>query len=120
VTFSFTGTDTLPRATFALTKEVSMSTFGALYARHCKKLELLQLYDKHARAFIRGVPGELRKRDRTGPESETADAIDELADDLVRLRGANYPKAVLYRAAARSPEFITYCRRPSHDHDHST
>lgn len=121
VTFSFPNTaDDLPRATFALKKDVSTSTFGALYARHCGKLGLLPLYDKHARAYIRGVPGELRKRGRTGPEEETADAIDELADDLVRLHGANYAKAALYRAAARSPEFIAYCRRPSHDHHHSS
>jgi hypothetical protein len=117
VTFSFGNTeatrDDPPRATFDLSETATRTDFGKVFASHCGELRLLPLYNRLARSYIKGVPGELRRQGRAGPEENTASALAELADALADLHGANYPKAVLYREAARTPEFLAYCRRPS-------
>lgn len=79
----------------------------------CNKLGLLALYNRISLSYVRDIPGELRRRDLSGPLENTASALAELATNLVALRGANYPRAVLYRAAASTREFLAYCRRLS-------
>ncbi len=87
------------------------TAFGQLLHRHFAKLHLFSRYRRRAREGISDICDQLRRKPSTAGVTEALEELTAQAEDERRKRGINSCKAVLYRAASRSNEFVEYCIR---------
>lgn len=99
----------LPRVVFEFLPATADSDFGRLFVEHCNRLGLFERYSSKAREQIGALPGALKRRRHLTPVA-IAEELEARADDAAETRGANHWSTVFYRAAARSSDFVDYCR----------
>jgi len=103
----------VPSVTFSVdTTELDRNAFARLYARHVKKLDLLERYRRRAMLGHDGL-GEMIRSIRSRRHRTTlVDVVNELQQQAAASAsafGENHYRTALNRAVAASHPFVQFC-----------